>query len=82
VLKLEIENTGGDGFVRMLQSKEEVRKGLVKINANRFRLLSVYSCAQTEETPRNSPNNMIVGLNLFKDSSSIGFRQKISLLIL
>lgn len=79
VEKLEIENTqGGDGFVRMLQSKEEVAKRIgEKSTQTGFDcVIRLLASAQTEERAEEISNNMIVGLNLFKDSSSNWFQTK------
>lgn len=77
--KLEVENPqGGDGYVRMLQSKEEVAKRIgEKSTQTGFDcVIRLLASAQTEERAEEISNNMIVGLNLFKDSSSNWFQTK------
>ena len=75
--KMEIEAAkGGDGFVRMLQSKEEVAKRLgEKANQAGFdTVIRLLATAKTEQRAEDISNNMIVGLNLFKDGGSNWFQ--------
>jgi hypothetical protein len=77
--KMEIETAqGGDGYVRMLQSKEEVAKRIgEKSSQSGFdTVIRLLSSAQTEAKAEEISNNMVVGLNLFKDSSSNWFQTK------
>ncbi len=71
--KMNIENKqGGDGYVRMLQSKEETAKRLgEKASQSGFdTVIRLFSSAQTETRAEEISNNMVVGLSLFKDPSS------------
>ena len=69
--KMEIDKgTGGDGYVRMLQSKEETAKRIgEKAGQSGFdtviRLLAV---SKTEARAEDLSNSMIVSFNLFKDT--------------
>ena len=75
--KLEIESSqGGDGYVRMLQSKEDVAKRIgQKSSQNGFdTVVRLIGSAKTEDRAREITNNMIVGLNLFKDPSANWFQ--------
>lgn len=59
------------GYVRMLQTKEEVAKAVgEKSQQSGFdTVIRVLATAETTERAEEISNNMIVGLNLFKDSS-------------
>jgi hypothetical protein len=77
--KMEIETAqGGDGYVRMLQSKEEVAKRIgEKSSQSGFdTVIRLLSSAKTEVKAEEISNNMVVGLNLFKDSSSNWFQTR------
>jgi len=77
--KMTIEKTQDDtGFVRMLQSKEDVAKRLGEKAAQSgfdvvIRLLAT---AKSEKRAEEINNNMVVGLNLFKDTSSNWFQTR------
>lgn len=66
------ETKGGDGYVRMLQSKEEVAKRMgEKSSQSGFdTVIRLMATANTERRADELANNMIVGFNLFKDPSS------------
>jgi hypothetical protein len=66
------ESKGGDGYVRMLQSKEEVAKRMgEKSSQSGFdTVIRILSTASTEKKAEEISNNMIIGLSLFKDPSS------------
>ena len=77
--KMEIEPAqGGDGYVRMLQAKEEVAKRLgEKASQNGFdTVIRLLASAKTEKRAEEISNNMIVGFNLFKDTGSNWFQTK------
>ena len=63
---------GGDGYVRMLQSKEEVAKRMgEKSSQSGFdTVIRLLAAAETEVKADEIANNMVVGLSLFKDPSS------------
>lgn len=78
--KMEIEpkaDTGG-GYVRMLQSKEEVAKSIgVKASGAGFdTVIRLLSSGKTESRAEEISNNIVVSLNLFKDSASNWFQTK------
>ncbi len=78
--KMEIEKPegGGDGYVRMLQSKEEVAKRIgEKASQSGFEtVVRLLSSAKTERRAEELSNNMVVGLNLFKDTGSNWFQTR------
>lgn len=59
------------GYVRMLQTKEEVAKAIGEKSqqAGFDTVIRILSSAKTERRAEELTNNMIVGLNLFKDPS-------------
>jgi len=63
---------GGDGYVRMLQSKEEVAKRMgEKSSQSGFdTVIRLLATAKTEERAETISNSLIVSLSLFKDPSS------------
>lgn len=69
---------GGDGYVRMLQSKEEIAKRIgEKANQSGFETtIRLLSTAETESRAEEISNNMIVGFNLFKDTGSNWFQTR------
>lgn len=77
--KMEIEKSqGGDGFVRMLQAKEETAKRIgEKAGQSGFdtviRLLAV---SDTESKAEQLSNDMIVALNMFKDTYANWFQAR------
>ncbi len=77
--KMEIQSKqGGDGYVRMLQSKEEVAKRMgEKSSQSGFdTVIRLFSSAKTERRAEEISNNMIIGLSLFKDTSSNWFQTR------
>ena len=78
--KMEIEpkQGGGDGYVRMLQSKEEVAKRMgEKSSQSGFdTVIRLLTSAKTESRAEELSNNIIIGLNLFKDTSSNWFQTR------
>jgi hypothetical protein len=71
--KLEIESAkGGDGYVRMLQSKEETAKqiGEKASQAGFETVIRLLATSSTEERAEDLANNMITGFSLFKASTS------------
>jgi len=71
--KMEQEQSqGGDGYVRMLQSKEDVAKRMgEKSSQSGFdTVIRLLSTAKTEVRADEIANNMIIGLSLFKDTSA------------
>lgn len=78
--KMEIEPKagGGDGYVRMLQSKEETAKRIgEKSSQSGFdTVIRFLTTAKTETRAEELANNIIIGFNLFKDSSSNWFQTR------
>lgn len=78
--KMEIETpqSGGDGYVRMIQSKEETAKRIgEKASQSGFDcIIRLLTSAKTEVRAQDMVNNMIIGLNLFKDVSSNWFQTR------
>ncbi len=77
--KMEIEpKSDGGGYVRMLQSKEEVAKriGEKASGAGFDTVIRLLSTAKTESRAEELSNNMMIALNLFKDSSSNWFQTR------
>jgi len=71
--KMEIEpKQGGDGYVRMLQAKEDVAKRLgEKAQQSGFEtMIRLLACAKTESRAEEINNNMIISFNLFTDNMS------------
>jgi len=66
------------GIVRMLQAKEDVAKRLgEKAGQSGFdTVIRLLSSAETEERATEISNNMIIGLNLFRDNNSNWFQTK------
>ena len=66
------------GFVRMLQTKEEIAKRIgEKANQTGFdTVMRLLASANTEERAEEIANNMIVGLNLFKDQAANWFQTR------
>ncbi len=69
---------GGDGYVRMLQSKEDVAKRIgEKSSQSGFdTVIRLIAIAKTEDRAEEINNNMIVAFNLYKDTSSNWFQTK------
>lgn len=63
---------GGDGYVRMLQSKEEVAKRMgEKAGQSGFdTVIRLIATAKTETRAEEISNSMIISLSLFKDPAS------------
>jgi hypothetical protein len=77
VEKMTIEKADqGGGYVRMLQSKEEVAKriGEKSTQTGFDTVIRVLASAETEVRAEEISNNMIIGMNLFKDSASNWFQ--------
>lgn len=78
--KMEIEpkQDSGGGYVRMLQSKEEVAKRIgEKTSQSGFdTVIRLLSTAKTEVRAEEISNSIIIGLNLFKDSGSNWFQTR------
>ncbi len=77
--KMEVEKEGGgDGYVRMLQSKEETAKtiGEKASQAGFDTVIRLMTSAKTEKRAEDISNGMIISLNLFKDPSSNWFQTK------
>lgn len=77
--KMEIEKSDDQGgFVRMLQTKEEVAKriGEKAGQAGFDTVIRLLASADTEVRAEEIANNMIVGLNLFKDPSANWFQTR------
>ncbi len=77
--KMKVESQqSGDGYVRMLQSKEEVAKRMgEKSSQSGFdTVIRLLSTAKTETRAEEISNNMIIGLSLFKDTSSNWFQTR------
>jgi hypothetical protein len=76
--KMQQEQQGGDGYVRMLQSKEEVAKRMgEKASQSGFdTVIRLLSTAKTEKRAEEISNNMIIGLSLFKDTASNWFQTR------
>ncbi len=76
--KMEVQPAqgSGDGYVRMLQSKEETAKRMgEKSSQSGFdTVIRLLTTGKTEERAEQMVNNMIIGLNLFKDVSSNWFQ--------
>lgn len=75
--KMEIDKGqgGGDGYVRMLQSKEENAKRMgEKAGQSGFdTVIRLLASSSTESKAEDLSNNMIVSLNMFKDTYSNWF---------
>jgi len=69
---------GGDGYVRMLQSKEDVAKRIgEKASQTGFKtVIRLFSVAKTEKRAESISNNMIISLSLFKDEGSNWFQTR------
>ncbi|MBI4235544.1 type IV secretory system conjugative DNA transfer family protein [Candidatus Peregrinibacteria bacterium] len=67
----ETKDTGG-GYVRMLQSKEEVAKSMgIKASQSGFDcVMRLVATGKSEQRAEDIANNLITGLSLFKDPSS------------
>ncbi len=77
--KMKVESQqSGDGYVRMLQSKEEVAKRMgEKSSQSGFdTVIRLLSSAKTETRAEEISNNMIIGLSLFKDTASNWFQTR------
>ncbi len=76
--KPDAAKQGGDGYVRMLQAKEEVAKRIgEKASQSGFdTVIRLLASAKTEKRAEDISNNIIVGLNLFKDSVANWFQTK------
>jgi len=71
--KMEIEpKQGGDGYVRMLQAKEDVAKRLgEKAQQSGFEtVIRLLASAKTDRRAEEINNNMIISFNLFTDNMS------------
>lgn len=75
--KMEIEHMKEEtgGYVRMLQSKEEVAKriGEKSSQAGFDTVIRLLASAKTESRAEEISNNMIISLNMYKDPSSNWF---------
>ncbi|MEK7673325.1 MAG: type IV secretion system DNA-binding domain-containing protein [Patescibacteria group bacterium] len=69
---------GGDGYVRMIQSKEEVAKRIGEKSAQSGfdTVIRLLTFTATEKRSEEITNNIIIGLNLFKDTVSNSFQTK------
>lgn len=76
--KMEQPTQGGDGYVRMLQSKEEIAKRMgEKTTQSGFdTVIRLLATAKTEVRAEEISNSMIIGLSLFKDASSNWFQTR------
>lgn len=78
--KMEVEppQSGGDGYVRMLQAKEEDAKKIgEKASQVGFdTVIRLLATSSTERKAEELSNNMIIGLNLFTDSSANWFQTR------
>ncbi len=78
--KMEIEPAAGqgDGFVRMLQAKEEIAKAMgEKGTQTGFdTVIRILTTAKTERRAQDLCNNIITGLNVFKYNGSNSFRTR------
>lgn len=77
--KMEIKSPqGGDGYVRMLQSKEEVAKriGEKSTQSGFDTVIRLLTSAKTETRAEEISNNIAIGLNLFKDTASNWFQTR------
>ena len=77
--KMNVESAqGGDGYVRMLQSKEEVAKRIgEKSTQSGFKTaIRIFASAKTKKRAEELSNNVIVGLNLFKDTAANWFQTR------
>lgn len=78
--KMEIEppQESGDGYVRMLQSKEDDAKriGEKASDVGFDVVIRLLATAKTEQRAEEIENDMIIGLNLFKDASSNWFETR------
>lgn len=77
--KMEVEaKEDGGGFVRMLQSKEEIAKRIgEKTTQSGFdTVIRIITTAKTEVRAEDLSNNIIVSLNVFKDTASNWFQTK------
>ncbi len=82
--KLEIASPqDGGGYVRMLQSKEDVAKRIgEKSSQNGFdTVVRLIASAKTENRAQAIANNMVVGLNLFKDPNANWFQTNRSIIL-
>jgi len=72
------EKDGGGGYVRMLQSKEELAKRIgEKASQSGFETtIRLMASAKTRKRADELTNNIIIGFNLFKDTSSNWFQTK------
>ncbi|MBU1151506.1 ATP-binding protein, partial [Patescibacteria group bacterium] len=69
---------GGDGYVRMLQAKEETAKRLgEKATQSGFdTVIRLLSTATTEDRAEQLSNSLVIGLTQYKDSGSNWFQTK------
>ncbi len=71
-------NSATSGYVRMLQPQEEVAKRIgEKATQSGFdTVIRLLATAKTSERAEEISNNMIIGLNLFKDTSANWFQTR------
>lgn len=71
-------NSATSGYVRMLQPQEEVAKRIgEKATQSGFdTVIRLIATAKTEQRAEEISNNMIIGLNLFKDTSANWFQTR------
>jgi hypothetical protein len=78
--KMEVDKMqqGSDGYVRMLQSKEETAKRIgEKAGQSGFdTVIRLLASAKTETRAENLTNGMIVSLNMFKDTYANWFETR------
>lgn len=76
-MKVDKADDGG-GYVRMLQAKEDVAKRIgEKAGQSGFdTVIRLLASAKTEQRAEEISNNMIIGLNLFKDPLSNFFQTR------
>lgn len=77
--KMEIDSkTDSGGYVRMLQSKEETAKRIgEKSSQSGFEtIIRLLATGKSEDRAEEISNNMIISLNLYKDSTSNWFQTR------
>ena len=72
------EKEDGGGYVRMLAAKEDIAKrmGEKAVQSGFDTTIRLMSSAKTEKRAEEISNNMIISLNLFKDSGSNWFQTR------
>lgn len=76
--KMEVDKADDGGIVRMLQAKEDVAKRIgEKAGQSGFHtVIRLLSTAKEEKRAEEISNNMVVGLNLFRDNNSNWFQTR------